>query len=232
VSWTPTCAPFNKLVLPDTRSPVLAIRSTLDDLAEAVNIELTQAPITSPLSPISPTYSSMYQAPSIIGSVAPRFVTRSPSPIDYESTGDQALAAQVEAALANPRPGHLSPAAAYTLHRPDPSAIPVPFVPKPMVPPGYNLEQRINVISIGVDDDQTLVNNTPAPPSPHFPVPLIPAAAYRDLPLHPNNTPAPGKNQDFTTLQPDPHDASLDPDGNLDDDEEENVKPTANHLAF
>src|SRR5712671_3473943 len=92
-------------------SPVLAIRSTLEDLAKAINIELTRSPVTSPLSPISPAYSPTYQAPSIVGSVAPRFITCSPSPIDYESTGDQVLAAPVEAALANPHPGCLLPAA-------------------------------------------------------------------------------------------------------------------------
>jgi len=232
VSWTPTRTPFNELILLNACSPVLAIRSTLEDLTDAVNIELTRNPVTSPLSPISPAYSPTYQAPSIIGSVAPRFVTRSPSPIDYESTGDQALAAEVEAALAYPRPGCLSPAATYTLRCPDPSTIPAPFVPEPVVPPGYVLKSRIDVISSGVDNDQTLVNNTPAPLSPRFPVPPIPAAAYHNLPLRPRSTPVPGENQDFTTLRPDPHGASLDPDGNLDDDEEENIEPTTNHPAF
>ena len=83
-----------------------------------------------------------------------------------------------------------------------------------------------------MDNDQTLVNNTPAPPHPHFPVPLIPAATYHDLPLRPSNTPAPGENQDFTALQPDPRGTSLDPDSNPDNNEEENVEPAANHPAF
>jgi len=141
---------------------------------EDPTLTVYRSPLTTPPFTISLAH---YYGVSILA------VTRSPSPIDYESTSDQTLAAQVEAPLANPRPGRLSPAAAYALHRPDPSAVPVPFVPKPVVPPGYDLEQRIDIISIGVDNDQTLVNNTPAPPSPHFPVPPIPAAAYRDLPF-------------------------------------------------
>jgi len=174
----------------------------------------------------------MYQAPSIIGSVAPHFITRSSSPINYKSTGDQVKAAQVKAALANPQPGCLMPASAYALHHGSPTLVPTPFLSEPMVPPGYNLEQQVHVVPIGVEDNQTLVNNTPAPPSPHFPVPPIPAAAYHDLPVRPSSTLALGENQDFTALGPDPHGASLNPNGNPDNDEEENVEPFDNHPVF
>jgi len=83
-----------------------------------------------------------------------------------------------------------------------------------------------------VEDNQTLVNHTSTTPRPHFPVPSIPAATYCDLPVRPDSALAPGKNQDFTALRPDPHGASLNPDSNLDDDKEENVEPFDNHPAF